>query len=197
MNFSDEVAWGIESNRSPERYICCGQIVSRMRYWAGSSPASSNSGNELNKGFMDMAANSLNVVPGYQFDTTPDLSHLGTRGRLSQSAVDGFFAILEKWKVSIEKGGDLLGGRPRSSMYKLKTAAGTLTQDELTRISYLVGIYRALHILLPEELAELWVTQPNDDVLFAGRTPLDFMVREGIPGMLQVRSLLNAARGGR
>ena len=146
---------------------------------------------------MDIAANSVNVVPGYQFDTTPDLSHLGTRERLSQSAVDGFFAILEKWEVSIEKGGELLGGRPRSSMYKLKTAAGTLTQDELTRISYLVGIYKALHILLPEELADLWVTQPNDDVLFAGRTPLDFMVREGIPGMQQVRCLLDAARGGR
>jgi uncharacterized protein (DUF2384 family) len=146
---------------------------------------------------MDKVANSLNVVPGYQFDTTPDLSRLETRERLSQSAVDGFFAILEKWEVSIEKGGELLGGRPRSSMYKLKTAAGTLTQDELTRISYLVGIYKALQILLPEELANLWVTQPNDDVLFGGRTPLDFLVRDGIPGMQQVRSLLDAARGGR
>jgi hypothetical protein len=152
---------------------------------------------QTNEGLMDIAANSLGVVPGYRFDTAPDLSHLRTRERLSQSAVDGFFAILEKWHVSIEKGGDLLGGRPRSSMYKLKTAAGTLTQDELTRISYLVGIYKALNILLSEELADLWVTQPNDDFLFAGRTPLDFMVREGIPGMQQVRSLLDAARGGR
>jgi hypothetical protein len=82
-------------------------------------------------------------------------------------------------------------------MYKMKTAAGTLTQDELTRISYFVGIYKALHRLLPEELANLWVTQTNDDPLFAGRTPLEFMVREGIPGLLQVRSLLDAARGGR
>lgn len=146
---------------------------------------------------MDIVADSLNVVPGYQVDSTQDLSHLATRERLSQSAADGFFAILEKWEVSIEKGGDLLGGRPRSSMYRMKTAAGTLTQDELTRISYFVGIYKALHILLPEELADLWVTQPNDDFLFAGRTPLDFIVREGIPGLHQVRSLLDAARGGR
>jgi hypothetical protein len=69
---------------------------------------------------MDKAPNSLNVVPGYQFDRTPDLSQLASRERLSQSAVEGFFAILEKWEVSIEKGGDLLGGRPRSSTYKLK-----------------------------------------------------------------------------
>jgi uncharacterized protein (DUF2384 family) len=144
-----------------------------------------------------MGVTLVDVVPGYPFSTVPDLSSLQTRKRLSQSALDGFFAILDKWEISIEKSGDLLGGRPRSSMYKLKTAAGTLAQDELTRISYVVGIYQALHILLAEELADLWVTQPNDDVLFAGRTPLDFMVREGIPGMQQVRSLLDAARGGR
>ena len=139
----------------------------------------------------------VDVVPGYQFSTAPDLSSLQTRERLSQSAVDGFFAILDKWGISIEKSGDLLGGRPRSSMYKLKTTAGTLAQDELTRISYVVGIYQALHISLAEELADLWVTQPNDDVLFRGRTPLDFMVRQGIPGMQQVRNLLDAAAGGR
>jgi hypothetical protein len=54
---------------------------------------------------MDIAANPPNVAPGYQFDTTPDLSHLGTRERLSQSAIDGFFAMLAKWEVSIERAG--------------------------------------------------------------------------------------------
>jgi uncharacterized protein (DUF2384 family) len=85
---------------------------------------------------------------------------------------------------------------PRSSVYKLKTAAGTLRQDELTRISYVVGIYKALHILLPDELADKWVNQPNDNFLFSGQTPLDYIVRAGIPGLQQVRSLVDAARGG-
>jgi uncharacterized protein (DUF2384 family) len=136
------------------------------------------------------------AVPGYQFDTVPDFSRLETRERLSQSAVDGFFAIVERWRVPIEKAGDLLGGMPRSSVYKLKTAAGTLRHDELTRISYVVGIYKALHILLPEELADRWVTLPNDNLLFRGQTPLDYMVRTGIPGLQQVRNLLDAERGG-
>jgi uncharacterized protein (DUF2384 family) len=139
----------------------------------------------------------IQTVPGYQFEATPDLSRLETRERLSQSAVDGFFAIMEKWHVPVEKAGDLLGGMPRSTVYKLKTAAGTLRQDELTRISYVVGIYKALHILLPDGLADRWITQPNDDPLFAGQTPLDYMIRTGIPGLHQVRSLLDAARGGR
>jgi hypothetical protein len=137
------------------------------------------------------------AVPGYQFDTVPDFSRLETRERLSQSAIDGFFAIMDKWQVPVERAGELLGGMPRSSVYKLKTAAGTLRQDELTRISYLIGIYKALQILLPEELANQWVTRPNDNFLFGGQTPLDYMVRAGIPGLQQVRSLLDAARGGR
>ncbi|MGH9656799.1 MAG: antitoxin Xre/MbcA/ParS toxin-binding domain-containing protein [Bryobacteraceae bacterium] len=137
------------------------------------------------------------TVPGYQFEVTPDLSRLATRERLSQSAVDGFFAIMDKWRVPVERAGDLLGGMPRSTVYKLKTAAGTLRQDELTRISYLVGIYKALHILLPEDLADRWIGRPNDDPLFGGQTPLDYLVRAGIPGLHQVRSLLDAARGGR
>lgn len=135
-------------------------------------------------------------VPGYQFNDLPDLSRLEIRERLSQSAVDGFFAIMEKWRIAIERAGDLLGGIPRSSVYKLKTVAGTLRQDELTRISYLLGIYRALHILLPEHLADQWISQPNDDPLFGGRMPLDYLVRAGIPGLQRVRSLLDAACGG-
>lgn len=136
------------------------------------------------------------AAPGYQFDVVPDLSQLETRERLSQSAVDGFFAIMDKWGIPIERAGDLLGGMPRSTIYKLKSAAGTLRQDELTRISYIVGIYKALHILLPDDLADRWVTQPNDNPLFRSQTPVEYMVRAGIPGLQQVRSLVDAARGG-
>lgn len=144
-----------------------------------------------------MATLPVYTAPGYQFETTPDLSRLESRERLSQSALDGFFAIMDKWGVPVERAADLLGGVPRSSLYKLRTAAGTLRQDELTRISYIVGIYKALHVLLPDELADQWVGQPNDNFLFNGQAPLEFMVRAGIPGLQQVRSLLDVACGGR
>src|ERR1700723_391509 len=49
---------------------------------------------------------------------------------------------------------------------------------------------------LPDDLADHWVTQPNDNPLFRGQTPVDFMVRAGIPGLQQVRSLVDAERGG-
>jgi uncharacterized protein (DUF2384 family) len=137
------------------------------------------------------------AAAGYQFETVPDLSKLKTRERLSQSAADGLFRIADKWGLSPETIGQLLGGIPRSSVYKLKTAAGTLSQDKLTRISYIIGIYKALHILLPAQHADRWMTQPNDYFLFAGQTPLDFVLRMGIPGLQQVRGYLDAARGGR
>jgi Protein of unknown function (DUF2384) len=143
-----------------------------------------------------MAAFPVYAAPGYQFEVTPDLSRLETRERLSQSAADGFFAIMDKWQVPIERAGELLGGMPRSTVYKLKSAAGTLRQDELTRISYIVGIYKALHILLPGELADRWMTQPNDNLLFRGQPPLEYIIRTGIPGLQQVRSLVDAERGG-
>jgi uncharacterized protein (DUF2384 family) len=144
-----------------------------------------------------MSAYPAFAAPGYQFEVTPDLSRLEVRERLSQSAVGGFFAILDSWQLSMERAGELLGGMPRSTVYKLKSAAGALSQDELTRISYIVGIYKALHILLPDELADQWMTRPNDNFLFGGQPPIDFAVKAGIPGLQQVRSLLDAARGGR
>ncbi len=144
-----------------------------------------------------MATFPVIAAPGYQFDAFPDLSRVETRERLSQSAIDGFFAITEKWQLKAEQAGALLGGIPRSTLHKYKTAAGTRSQDELMRISYIVGIYKALHILFKEDLADEWMKRPNDNPLFAGAAPLEYAIKAGIPGLQQIRRLLDAARGGR
>src|ERR1700753_854449 len=144
-----------------------------------------------------MATYPLIAAPGYQFDTVPDLSRIETRERLSQSAVDGFFAIMEKWDLKVEQSRALLGGIPRSTMHKYKTAAGTRSQDELMRISYIVGIYKALHILFSDDLADEWMKRLNDNPLLGGVTPLEYAIKTGIPGLQQIRRLLDAARGGR
>jgi uncharacterized protein (DUF2384 family) len=126
----------------------------------------------------------------------PDLSRQNERERLSQAAIDGFFAIMDKWNIPMDTAADLLGGVPRSSFYKLKNAAGTLKQDELMRISCIAGIYQALHSLLPAEFADQWMSRPNDHPLFAGRTPAEHAVRAGIPGLLQIRNMLDAETSG-
>jgi hypothetical protein len=140
--------------------------------------------------------NPSQTSPGYRFQEVPDLSKYDVRERLSQSAMDGFFEIIKKWNLTIEQGGELLGGLRKSTMHNLKLASGTRTQDELTRISYVVGIYKALHILLPDALADEWMTRPNDNRLFAGHTPLSYALRMGIPGLQEIRRLLDASRGG-
>src|SRR5258707_1532824 len=110
-------------------------------------------------------------TPGYPVKPIPDLSLPETRERLSGSAIRGFFAIADRWHLSIDQVGALLGGLPQSSAYKLRSTPKTLGMDQLTRISYVVGIFNALHILLPDALADAWMTGPNDNPLFQGWSP--------------------------
>ena len=71
-----------------------------------------------------------------------------------------------------------------------------LEVDRITRISYLLGIYKALHILYGDKLADEWVHLPNTNIIFGGRTPLSRMVAGGLLAMQTVRQLLDARRGG-
>ena len=119
------------------------------------------------------------------------------RARLSHSAAVGFFNIANKWQIKDEEAQELLGGIPSSSFYELKKNPGkTLDVDRITRISYLVGIYKALHILYGDRLADSWVKIPNQNRLFNGWTPLAYMETGGIVAMQSVRALLDARRGG-
>ena len=68
--------------------------------------------------------------------------------------------------------------------------------DRITRISYLIGIYKSLHIQYGDKLADEWVSLANSNRIFAGRTPLQYMMAGGLLAMQTVRSLLDARRGG-
>ncbi|MGH9623326.1 MAG: antitoxin Xre/MbcA/ParS toxin-binding domain-containing protein, partial [Bryobacteraceae bacterium] len=66
----------------------------------------------------------------------------------------------------------------------------------LLRISLAIGIYKALHIYFGEEWADRWVRLGNRGSMFTGSAPVEYMIRQGQPGMLQVRRMLDAWRGG-
>jgi hypothetical protein len=134
-------------------------------------------------------------VPGYKIATAPDLSRPETRTRLSPTALKVFFAIVEEWRLSMSQAADLLG-KSRSGIYKLRGSQTVLSQDELTRISYLIGINKALHVVFPRKLAGEWMIRPNDHPLFHGETPLAYVTRAGIPGLELVRRMLDAERTG-
>jgi hypothetical protein len=74
--------------------------------------------------------------------------------------------------------------------------AGDLTQDQMLRLSALVGIYKALVLYFGEAIAPRWMTLPNGGPLFDGARPVDTLRAEGLPQFLRVRSYLDALRGG-
>ncbi|GGG84133.1 MbcA/ParS/Xre antitoxin family protein [Edaphobacter dinghuensis] len=137
-------------------------------------------------------------IAGYAFDVSPDLSHVQTRERLSPAAIKGFLRIMEKWEIKDADARQLLGGLSTGSYYGFKKEPKhrTLDQDVLTRISLLLGIFKALNILYSKSLADAWMRLPNSNSMFRGMTPLAYIIQRGQPGMLHVRQLLDARRGG-
>src|SRR5438876_893222 len=145
-----------------------------------------------------MAAPRL-VYPASRYDPSPlvDLTARRERERLSPSALKTFFKIIGRWQVRDEDARALLGGVSNGPYYQMKKAPNRiLDADTLLRVSYLVGIFKALHILHAEVLADEWVRLPNTNRLFRGQSPLAFMLAGGLPAMQTVRRLVDARRGG-
>lgn len=139
------------------------------------------------------------AYPVTRYDPAPiiDLNDRTERERLSGSALQAFYNIVQAWSVRDEDARALLGGVSNGPYYRWKREPPkVLDPDVLTRVSYVVGIFKALNILYGETLADEWVRLPNTNRLFGGVTPLAYMVRGGIPAMQVVRRLLDARRGG-
>lgn len=117
---------------------------------------------------------------------------------LGPAALRTAFRIAERWQLSADEQMTLLGITSPSTYYKWrKTPPKRLAPDLLERISYLFGIYKALHILLPDPArADSWLRRPNTNALYGGRTPLERMLSGHVADLYQVRAHLDAERGG-
>ena len=129
-----------------------------------------------------------------QTRTTKQIDRKG----LSGPALRTFFRIAGLWDLSVDEQMTLLGGTARSTYFKWKKNPNTvLPRDTLERISYIVGIYKALQVLLPDEqAADEWVTRPNVAPMFAGQSALDRMMSGHVADLFVVRQHLDAQRGG-
>ena len=147
-----------------------------------------------------MAATALALpnVAGYSFDVAPDLSQPEVRRKLSPGGLRTFVNIAEKWELTEVQARSLLGGVASSTYHAWKTnpKGKQLDQDTLMRISLVIGIYKALNIYFNKPLADRWITLGNRGAMFAGGAPLDYMIQNGQPGMVDVRRMLDAWRGG-
>ena len=86
----------------------------------------------------------------------------------------------------------------RTGDYKMKRnpEGKILDAERLQRISYIVGIYKALRILYGKDLGNRFMHLPNSNRMFNGSTPLEYMKKGGLLAMQDVRRLLDARRGG-
>lgn len=133
-------------------------------------------------------------VAGFTAELPTDLSSKQVQKRLSPAARKAFFKITAAWKIRDEEAKQLLGGISNGAFYQMKAGEtkAPLDQDRLTRVSLLVGIFKALNTLYSQKLADAWISLPNTNPMFAGETPLAYIVKGGQPAMMRVRQLLDA-----
>lgn len=117
---------------------------------------------------------------------------------LAGAGMRAFFRIAELWGLRAEEQRVLLGAPPRSTFYKWKRGdGGAVPRDVLERISYILGIFKALEILLPRaDSADGWIRRPNDAPPFGGRSALERMLSGNVADLYAVRQYLDSVRGG-
>jgi len=118
------------------------------------------------------------------------------RARLSEVALKAFLALMKAWDLSNAEAAALLGVSASTIDRVKRGYRPTLSQDQLTRVSALVGVFKGLHLLFADATADEWARRPNSGPLFERDTPIHAMIEGGIPRMLEVRRYVDAVRGG-
>lgn len=119
------------------------------------------------------------------------------RRRLTAAAVKAVLRLVEAWGSGNAEGAALLGVS-ESTWDRMKAGKwdGVLSQDQLTRASSLIGVFKGLHLLFADAMADRWPRLPNRAPIFDRMTPVEAMIKGGIPRMLETRQYIDALRGG-
>lgn len=122
------------------------------------------------------------------------------RRRLSAPGLRSFLAIADSWGLSERQRLAALGYPPRATFYRWRQVAArggqiTLSVDQLSRISAVLGIYKALRIIFGDDGRD-WLHAPNEAPIFGGQRPVDVVTSGTLDGMMLVRRYLDAWRGG-
>ena len=118
--------------------------------------------------------------------------------RIASAALQMFFNLSDRWNLQAKEELILLGDPAASTFFawKANKTANKLSHDTLDRISYLMGIHKALNILLPSpRAADEWIKKPNSAPLFGGDTALNRMLGGSLTDLADVRRYLDAQRG--
>lgn len=126
-------------------------------------------------------------------DLPPTFAAEDERRRLSRVASRAVVRLAEQWETTNAEAAALLGVS-RSTWVRMKAASwnGVLSQDQLTRASALIGIFKGLHQLFADSMADRWPTLPNRARVFDRKSPIQAMIEGGIPQMLATRRHVEA-----
>jgi uncharacterized protein (DUF2384 family) len=119
------------------------------------------------------------------------------RARLTSVALKAFIALSKHWELTGAEAAALLGVSESTwDRVKRGTWSQPLSQDQMTRVSATVGIYKGLKLLFADEMSDRWTRLPNSGPIFHRQSPIEAMIEGGIPVMLEVRRYIDAVRGG-
>ena len=125
------------------------------------------------------------------------LDEAGSDRDLGGPALRTFFNIASRWVLTEGEQIKILGLEDRFTLQRWKAKAQfgpvPIGRDALERISYVLGIYKAINTLLPDQhQADAWVRAPNAAPLFSGRSALDRMAAGNVSDLYLVRQYLDA-----
>lgn len=124
-------------------------------------------------------------------DNEPMSGDLAERNaKLAPAGVRTALNIMTAWQLTNQQASQLLGIDGNQLNAWRQGSIGPLTDEQFHRLSYVLGIYRATHELLPKT-ADAWILKANAAPLFAGQTPLKVM-SQGVHGLRSVRRYLEA-----
>lgn len=113
---------------------------------------------------------------------------------LEGPALRAFLGIARAWSLTELEQSAILG-QPIDAMFSLAETGvvDELRPETLERISYVLGIYRALHTIFPDPLqADSWIRRPNSTAPFNGAPVLTLVCSGRIADLALVRCHLDA-----
>ena len=137
------------------------------------------------------------------YETLPGLSSRNTileGANMSRENGNGcvglhaFFEIAKLWELNDIERLRLLGQTDHDVIHAWANGEGSdVSKDTLERISYILGIFKAINILLPlPERANAWMRTPNKVPLFGGQSALERMTAGNVSDLYVVRKYLDA-----
>ena len=111
-------------------------------------------------------------------------------------AISAALNILDQWQLDRAQQCAMLGISERSWYDWKRQAPARVGRDTLERVSYILGIWKALRLMLPDQSAyKRWPHLPNRAALFGGRPPVERMAAGQVGDLYAVRDWLDGWRG--